>query len=159
MWATVVTNEATSGADHRIMCPGRGRVWVSQQGRGDDLKILVWKGGDDEVFDYCGGLKMEGGNEVGEITGRMAFHFVMVLVGLLEASIAAKREQDYYYYCLPIKWKLSVDGVPFFCPLLAFFTTSYNYSQNCCKLVSYLFNISIDFSLIYCYMLMRLWNV
>lgn len=40
---------------------------------------------------------------MGEIAGRMAFHFVMVLVGLLEASIAAKREQD---YCLPIEWKL-----------------------------------------------------
>lgn len=37
------------------------------------------------------------------VAGRMAFHFVMVLVGVLEASIAAKREQDYY---LPIEWKL-----------------------------------------------------
>ena len=36
-----------------------------------------------------------GGNKVREVAGRMAFHFVMVLVGLLEASIAAKREQDY----------------------------------------------------------------
>ncbi len=43
------------------------------------------------------------GDDVGEIAGRMAFHFVMVLVGLLEASIAAKREQD---YCLPIEWKI-----------------------------------------------------
>lgn len=38
-----------------------GRVWVSQQGRGDDLKILIWKGDDDEVIDYCGEVKMEGG--------------------------------------------------------------------------------------------------
>lgn len=44
-----------------------------------------------------------GGKDMEEIVGRMAFHFVMVLVGLLEASIAAKREQD---YCLPIEWKL-----------------------------------------------------
>ena len=43
---------------------------------------------------------------MGEIVaGRMGVHFVMVLVGLLEASIAARREQD-YYYCLPIEWKL-----------------------------------------------------
>lgn len=44
--------------------------------------------------------RLRGKNDVEEIiAGRMAFHFVMVLVGLLEASIAAKREQD---YCLPI---------------------------------------------------------
>lgn len=69
--------------------------------------ILVWKGDDDDEFGcmVLGRLRRE--NEVGEIiAGRMAFHFVMVLVGLswlLEASIAAKREQDYY---LPIEWKL-----------------------------------------------------
>lgn len=42
---------------------GRGRMWVSQQGqgRGDDLKIWFWKGDDDEVFDYCGEVKTEGG--------------------------------------------------------------------------------------------------
>ena len=42
----------------------------------------------------------------GIVAGRMGVHFVvlMVLVGLLEASIAARREQD--YYCLPIDWKL-----------------------------------------------------
>ena len=51
-----------------------------------------------------------GGDDVGEITGRMAFHFVMVLVGLLEASIAAKREQD-YFIALPIGVEAFVDGV------------------------------------------------
>lgn len=49
---------------------------------------------------------------MGEITRRMAFHFVMVLVGLLEASIVAKREQD---YLLPThRVEAFVDGVPFF---------------------------------------------
>ena len=45
----------------------------------------------------------------GIVAGRMGVHFVvvlMVLVGLLEASIAARREQD--YYCLPIDWKLQL---------------------------------------------------
>ena len=46
---------------------------------------------------------IRGRKEVEGVAGRMAFHFVMVLVGVLEASIAAKREQDYY---LPIEWKL-----------------------------------------------------
>lgn len=44
--------------------------------------------------------------------GRKAFHFVMVLVGLQEASIAAKREQD-YYQCLPIRVEASFGGVLF----------------------------------------------
>ena len=37
--------------------------------------------------------RIRGKNEEGEDAGRMGFHFV-VLVGLLEALIAAKREQD-----------------------------------------------------------------
>ena len=53
------------------------------------------------------------GNKVGEIAGRMGFHFLMVLVGLLEASIAAKREQD---YCLPIEWQFCFGGVRYFFP-------------------------------------------
>ena len=40
--------------------------------------------------------RMRRWNDVGEEAGRMGFHYV-VLVGLLEALIAAKREQDYYY--------------------------------------------------------------
>ena len=48
------------------------------------------------------GRCIRGGDDVVEeiiIAGRMAFHFVMVLVGLPgKASIAAKREGD--YYCL-----------------------------------------------------------
>ena len=43
--------------------------------------------------------------------GRMGFHYVMVLVGLLEASMAGKREQD---YCLPIDWKLCRRSTFFF---------------------------------------------
>ena len=73
-----------------------------------------------------------GGDDVGEITGRMAFHFVMVLVGLLEASIAAKREQD-YFIALPIGVEAFVDGVlPFVFVFLAleFFTTATDYSCN-----------------------------
>lgn len=63
--------------------------------------------------------RWRGGDDVGEITGRMAFHFVMVLVGLLEASIAAKREQD---YLLPThRVEALVDGVPFFSFLLNFY--------------------------------------
>ena len=51
----------------------------------------------------------------GIVAGRMGVHFVvvlMVLVGLLEASIAARREQD--YYCLPIDWKLQLNLAEYF---------------------------------------------
>ena len=82
----------------RLLCPGRGRVWVSQQGRGDYLMFSVWKTEEEEEGERVGGGVargfMRGGEDVEEIAGRKAFHFVMVLVGL-EASIAAKREQDY----------------------------------------------------------------
>ena len=66
-------------------------------------------------------------NDVGEETGRMAFHFVMVLVGLLEALIAAKREQDYYYYCLTHRSGSFVDGV-LFSPTLFFLLRIFYYS-------------------------------
>ena len=49
--------------------------------------------------------RMKGWNDVGEDAGRMGLHFV-VLVGLLEALIAAKREQDYYYGLqYPLEWE------------------------------------------------------
>lgn len=49
--------------------------------------------------------RMRGENDVGEDAGRKGFHFV-VLVGLLEALIAAKREQDYYYGLqYPSEWE------------------------------------------------------
>lgn len=96
----------------------------------------------------------------------MAFHFVMVLVGLLEASIAAKREQD---YLLPThRVEAFVDGVPFFLFFLSYlnlnFTPDYDYSRNLFLLiVLYLFNISINFlndnNNNNNNMLMRLWNV
>ena len=58
----------------------------------------VWKTEEEEEGERvgCGVARgfMRGGEDVEEIAGRKAFHFVMVLVGL-EASIAAKREQDY----------------------------------------------------------------
>ena len=57
--------------------------------------------------EFRGRNGMDGMDDMGGIVaGRMGVHFVvlMVLVGLLEASIAARREQD--YYCLPIEWKL-----------------------------------------------------
>ena len=63
---------------------------------------------------------------MGEITGRMAFHFVMVLVGLLEASMAAKREQR---LLLPThRLEALVDGVPFFFFSLIFFPLEFYYS-------------------------------
>lgn len=68
--------------------------------------ILVWRG-DDEVFGcvVLGRLREE--NEVGEImiiAGRMAFHFVMVLVGLSwKRQLQPNASTD---YCLPIEWKL-----------------------------------------------------
>ena len=42
LWTSVVTNDATSGAD-LIVPPGAYEL--SQQGRGDDLKILGMEGG------------------------------------------------------------------------------------------------------------------
>ena len=49
--------------------------------------------------------RMRRWNDVGEDAGRMGLHFV-VLVGLLEALIAAKREQDYYYGLqYPSEWE------------------------------------------------------
>lgn len=80
---------------------------------------------------------------MGEITRRMAFHFVMVLVGLLEASIVAKREQD---YLLPThRVEAFVDGVPFFpffflSYLIEFliFTASYNYSTEFLSLICFI---------------------
>lgn len=75
--------------------------------------------------------RLRGKNDVEEIIGgRMAFHFVilMVLVGLfLEASIAAKREQDY----LPtIEWKLSFGGVLVLFTVLNFFYFYFSYGYN-----------------------------
>ena len=88
-----------------------------------------------------------GGNDVGEITGRMAFHFVMVLVGLLEASIAAKREQD-YFIALPIGVEAFVDGVlPFLIFGLETFTTATDYSCNNSLLIIFIiifFNSPVD---------------
>lgn len=88
-----------------------------------------------------------GGDDVGEITGRMAFHFVMVLVGLLEASIAAKREQD-YFIALPIGVEAFVDGVSTsFCFFLAleFLSTATDYSCNFLLVdFLYLFYFPID---------------
>ena len=123
---------------------------VSQQGRGDGVEgswSFEGDDDDDEVVDYCGVERIiGGGDDVGEITGRMAFHFVMVLVGLLEASIAAKREQD-YFIALPIGVEAFVDGVlPFvFFVFLAFefFTTATDYS---CNFSFGLFFISFLFS-------------
>ena len=65
--------------------------------------------------------RMRRWNDVGEDAGRMGFHYV-VLVGLLEALIAAKREQDYYYEptVKPIGVGSFVDGVPFFFIYLIF---------------------------------------
>ena len=56
-----------------------------------DLWRIIIRRGEDMKENNGGRMKME------------EFHFVMVLVGLLEASMAGKREQDYY---LPIDWKL-----------------------------------------------------
>ena len=71
-----------------------------------------------------------GRNDMGGIVaGRMGVHFVvlMVLVGLLEASIAARREQD--YYCLPIEWKLHYfGGVLFFTVRITLSFLVYYYS-------------------------------
>ena len=65
--------------------------------------------------------RMRGWNDVGEDAGRMGLHFV-VLVGLLEALIAAKREQDYYYGLqYPSEWEALSTEYFFFFFFLFFF--------------------------------------